>query len=211
MNNSEGPTESFSHARRAWVWLKTYGRAIPLLGPLFTCTLKNHFDSLKEFLISIAFGTATFTVTAMLLRGHKANATADYWDLLYRTMDSGQLFIFAVSMLGPILISSAEDPAQNKSFPSRSFHFTFLLFIAAIAAGYYSQFLLAREVANKGLFDTEYLFNVSVVVSVAVVALRYLTIVYRKSTVDVVVERDFPVQAQDLTRGLIERHGGKSE
>ena len=176
------------------------------MGPLFHCTLRNHLDSLKEFFISIAFGTATFTVTAILLRGHKKNACTSYIDLLYRTMDSGQLFIFAVSMLGPILITSAEDPAKTQTFPSRAIHFTGLLFIAAVAAGYYSQYLLAREM--KDVYDTEYLFSASVVVSVAVVVLRYLTIVYRKSTVDVVAERDFQAPAKDLTRVLEERHGG---
>lgn len=201
---------SLSKSQRAWSWLRTYGRGIPLVGPLFTCTARNHVDSLKEFLISIAFGTATFTVTAIFLKALLANATSSYFQLLMRTIDSGQLFIFAVGMLGPILLTSAEDPASSKTFPSRTVHLAILILIAVLASGFYALVLIGRDPLALGLINTRFLFTTSVVVAALVVVMRYLTIVYRRSTADFVAERDMPKQAQEFVGDFAQRHGGRT-
>lgn len=197
--------------RRSRVWLRTYGRSVPLFGPLFSCTAKNHIDSLKEFLISTAFGTATFTVTALLLKGLTANKEAGYFDLLHTTVDAGQLFIFAVGMLGPILLTAAEDPATSNTFPSRTVHIALLILIAVLSSGFYAQFLIARNPGAGPLINRDFLFQMSMLIASAVVVMRYLTIVYRKSTADFVAERDMPRQARDFAGSFAQRHGGEAE
>jgi hypothetical protein len=195
--------------RHFTLWVKSNVPNIPLIGPLFGCTLKNHLDSLKEFSVSIAFGTATFTVTALLLLGLTANEGASYWQLLKKTVETGQLYIFAVGMLGPILLTSAEDPLRSKAFPSRTFHIAFLILIAVLASGYYALFLLAKEPAGTEIVNVKFLFRMSLWLAAGVVTMRYLTIVYRKSTVDFVPERDMPKQTTDFTDDFAQRHGGE--
>jgi hypothetical protein len=195
--------------QRIWGWCRRLGRSLPLLGPLAYCTAKNHLDSLKEFAVTVLFATATFWVTAVFLRAFVANRGASYLDLLQQTVDSGQLFIFAVGMLGPILIAAADDPANNKKFPGRLSHFSLLFLLGALASGFYALQLSAKSGVGLGL-DTSFLFSTSVAIALAVLILRYLTMVYRKSTVNFDPETQMKDPVSDFAKRFAERHEGQS-
>lgn len=188
--------------------LRRFGRALPLLGPLGECTRKNHQDAFKEFAVTVLFGTATFWVTALFMRVVATNQKQGYLDLLYKTVESGQLFIFAVGMLGPILLAAADDPAKNKKFPGRISHMTFLVVIGVLAAGFYAIQLIARDLPSIGV-DTKFLFFMSVSISVAILVLRYLTMVYRKSTVEFDPEEELKEPVKAFAEKFARMHEGE--
>src|SRR3546814_8793874 len=86
-----------------WMWwflsaLKKVGLALPVVGPLFECTMDAHLKSLKEFVPTIAFSTATFWLSAIFLWALKENAAVEPLDLLLKTVDSGELLIISLEI-----------------------------------------------------------------------------------------------------------------
>ncbi|KRA17355.1 hypothetical protein ASD69_11690 [Lysobacter sp. Root604] len=128
--------------------------------------------------------------------------------MVYTTMSTGQLFIFAVGMLGPILFIALDEPANAKKFPGRISHVIFLVLLSAMAAGFYSLELAARNPAHKFLqiLNTDFLFFASVFVAVVVLILRYLTTVYRKNISGFNVEEAMKEQANDFAGSFSARH-----
>lgn len=179
---------------------------MPIVGYLADCTAQNHKDSLREFTITILFGTATFWVTALLLMAFSINQGAGYLALLYKTVSTGQLFIFSVGMLGPILLASAEDPKNNRQFPGRTNHFAMILLLGALASGFYAFVLASREPQAAGLLNTEFLFQASLVLSALVIAMRYLTTVYRKSTATFDAEENLKRPVEEFAAQFENRH-----
>lgn len=184
---------------------RRFGR-IPIIGPLTNCTVKNHLDSLKEFSITILFGTATFWVTAIFLKAFLANSAKSNGDILYSTVSTGQLFIFAVGMLGPILLASAEDPDSSKQFPGRTYHFALILLLGVLASGFYAFVLASREPQAAGLFNSNFLYRASVCIALVVVVMRYLTTVYRKSTATFNAEEGLKEPVNDFAEAFNARH-----
>ncbi|MFG0712493.1 hypothetical protein ACF8O9_06505 [Stenotrophomonas geniculata] len=180
--------------------------SLPILGPLAHCTAKNHKDSLKEFFITLIFGTATFWVTAVFLKAFVSNREKNYFELLASTISNGQLFIFAVGMLGPILLASAEDSDSTKQFPGRAYHFAAMLFLGALSSGFYAFVLAGREPVVKELLDSDFLLIASIFIAGIVVTLRYLTTVYRKSTLAFDAERGLKQPVNDFADKFAARH-----
>lgn len=180
--NKAVPSTAPSIWIRIWRRVQAFIRLLPIVGHLPNCTLKNHKDSFKEFVITLMFGTATFWVTALILAAFSTNVKASPLDLLRLTTSTGQLFIFAVGMLGPILLASAEEPPENKQFPSRATHFAIIILIGALASAFYAMTLIGKDPNSASLVRMDFLFNASVVIAAVVVVMRYLTTVYRKNT-----------------------------
>lgn len=196
--------------KRAFRWLgrttQSRIRGFPIVGPLANCTLKHHKATIPEFVITILFGTVTFWVTALFLMAFTANSGASYLQLLHKTISTGQLFIFAVGMLGPILIASAEDPANSRQFPGRTNHLAMIVLLGALASGFYGFVLASREPQAQGLLDTQFLFHSSVVLAVIVVIMRYLTTVYRKSTASFDAEENLKAPVERFADEFQDRH-----
>jgi len=195
-----------TRSARFWRGTQNFIRWFPIIGHLPNCTLKNHVDSLKEFLITILFGTATFWVTALLLMGFAANKSANYLDLLYKTTSSGQLFIFTVGMLGPILLASAEEPPNTRQFPGRASHFALILLLGALASGFYATVLAGRDPKAADLVNSDFLFGASLIIALFVVAMRYLTIVYRKNTSNFSAEERLKRPEEEFAADFEARH-----
>ena len=171
-------------SRWRYYWRQTQAaiRFLPIFGHLANCTLKDHGSALKEFVPTILFGTATFWLTAIILAGFSAYQGFNFANLLYVTTESGQLFVFSVGMLGPILIISATDPPNTKQFPGRLGHFALIVILGALASGFYAIVLAGRLQNTPNLINISYLYGASLLIAASVVVMRYITTVYRKST-----------------------------
>ena len=178
---------------------------IPVFGHLVHCTRSNHADSIKEFLPSIAFSTATFWLTAIFLLALKTNATQDFWGMLISTASSGELLIFSLAFLGSIIVSAAEDPATARVFPGRAWHFFVVFSVALVAAGFYALIKVSASSDTAQLYDPDYILRSSAYIAGIAILLAYLTLVYRKQTFDPdkeikKAEEDF---ADDFARSLL--------
>jgi len=164
--------------------LLSFLERIPVFGHLVHCTKTNHADSIKEFLPSIAFSTATFWLTAVFLLALKTNAEQDFFGMLVLTANSGELLIFSLAFLGSIIVSAAEDPASARVFPGRAWHFFVVFSVALVAAGFYALIKVSDSSSTQDLYDSSYILHSSALISVVAVLLAYLTLVYRKQTFD---------------------------
>jgi len=130
----------------------------------------------------LLFSTATFWLTAVFLLGSHSTRVLGYPALLFSTVRTGELFIFTVGFLGPILLSASDDPKDAKAFPARLWTIASLLIIGLIAAGYHSQIKADQLKGALNPSDAEFFYKVSLYVAFAAVGLRYLSMVYRRST-----------------------------
>jgi hypothetical protein len=197
--------------RLVWRWLsQTAFPSIPVLGPLSRCAPKHHFGAIKEFLIALCFSTSTFWLTALLLRAFSRNHDAGVGTLIYQTVSTGQLFIFAVGFLGPILILAAEDPPKARAFPGRVWHFLGLILLATVAAGFYAVQLFGRSPGFTDLVDVDFLFKASLYIAALTAGLRYLTIVYRRSTLEFDAEKELKKPVENFVDDFTKMHRGDS-
>ncbi len=166
-----------------WKKSKDQFAHIPIFGPLTNCTRSDHRSAAKEFVVILIFATATFWLTALFLRALSANTHATYLAVLSSTARAGELFIFSVAFLGPILVTAGEDPVNAKAFPGRIWHFLALVFLALIASGFYALMKIAQTQGLERIFNVEFLVSSSFAVATFAIVLRYLAIVYRKTTI----------------------------
>lgn len=155
---------------------------IPVLGHLVYCKWAQHKSAAREMFIITAFATATFWLTAIFLMSSQSARMIGYPGMLLSTVKSGELFIFSVGFLGPILLTALDDPKDAREFPGRLWHIFILIIIGLVATGYHSQIKANQFKGGLNPADHEFLFTVSIWIAGFAVMLRYLTIVYRKST-----------------------------
>lgn len=161
---------------------------IPLLGPLVYCNLKQHMASLREMFFIVLFGTATFWLTSAFMMTHQVVREGGYLVALQSTVYNGELFIFAVGFLGPVLLMAGEEKGDEKIFPGRVWHIAALVIIGLFASGYHAQIKAAQVYGSLLQSDKDFLFQISMYISAAAIMLRYLTVVYRKANFDSKIE-----------------------
>jgi hypothetical protein len=183
------------------IWTK-----VPLLGYLSYCTRKNHVETIKELFITLVFSTATFWISALLFEAFLINRDASFVDLLYKTANAGQLFIFAVTFLGPVFIIAGDDPAKAKTFPNRGLHLVLLFLLAVVGSSFYAIQLAAREFPGGVQLNSNFLFRASVVIAIFSIALRYLAVVYRKNTLVFDPEAELVEPAHDFAAEFAKRN-----
>lgn len=155
---------------------------VPVLGPLVYCKWKDHKSVIKEMTIIILFATAAFWLTSLILMGSEATRSLGYFSVLFTTVKNGELFIFTVGFIGPILLHTAEDKKDEREFPGRLWHLLALILMALVAAVFHSQIKSAQLKGGVVQADLDFWFELSVYIAVFAVILRYLSMVYRKST-----------------------------
>lgn len=162
--------------------LRHYCAHLPLLGPLFYARWPEHRSSLKELLVSLAFSTITFWGTAVFLLAIDASKNQSYITLVLSTVSKGELFIFSVGLLGPILLATADDTEDSRQKIGRVWHIVALVILGLLATGFHSQIKAAEFEARLPAMNLNFLFQASIGVAISAVFLRYLALLYRKST-----------------------------
>jgi hypothetical protein len=183
-----------------------FWRKLPIVGPLASCTLKNHAEAFSEFIVNLLFGTLTFWGTAVLLIPFASSKGMRFGDLLYETVNSGQLFIFAVGMLGPILLTTSTSEDGERKFPSQRWHLVALILLGVFASGFHSQSLAVRRGSHD--YDPNVLFAISAGIAACAVVLRYLAVVTKKSMGTLNVDERIRQPERNFTSDFSARHGG---
>lgn len=168
----------------SWRWLKAKLQNFPLLGGLVNCSFKDHCKAMKEFAITAIFATTGFWASVVILRSLKGNSELDIWVLFLQTIENGELFIFSISFLGPILMIALADRNGKREFPGRDWHVLALIGLGFLSALLFSAVKIRKSNLNLPEFlEMDFIINASMWLSAAALFLRYLTIVYHKSIV----------------------------
>jgi len=163
-----GETMNLTEAQRSKL------RGLLLLGPLVDCRINDHRNASLELLVSLAFATMPFWLGGLVLFAGSSPASTDYWTTTVSTFKQGELFIFATSMLGPIIYMAFEDPANARAFPSRLEHAVLVFLLIAVCA---AMFGLQKSGAS---INIAFIFGLSIICAVAAIGLRYLAAVYHR-------------------------------
>lgn len=163
-------------------FLRYFFSHIPVLGPLVYCKWKDHKAAIKEMTIIILFATATFWLTSLILMGAQTTRALGYFPVLLSTVKTGELFIFTVGFIGPILLNTAEDKKDEREFPGRLWHLLALILMALVATAFHAQIKSAQLQKSFVQADLDFWFEMSLYIAASAVVLRYLSMVYRKST-----------------------------
>lgn len=190
-------------------WISGTFSQIPIIGYLASCGYKQHKAAMREFVFSVLFSTATFWLSALFLWALTANSGASYGDMLRSTVQSGELFIFSVGFLGPILLVAIDDPANAKPFPGKTWHLLVLVMLMLVSAGFFALTKIAHTSSVSISLNMNLLFSISLYTAMSAAALRYLTIVYRKQTVDPETQMKNP--ERQFAQRFAEHHAGGRE
>jgi hypothetical protein len=156
----------------------------------------------------MVFSTVTFWLTALFLKAFNAFSGSPYYVVLQSTVNTGQLFIFSVAFMGPILLTAAEDPRNARQFPGRLWHFLALVTLAIVAAGCYALQQSTKINGTDNLLNKDFLFNFSIAVAICAMLLRYLATVYRKQTFD--PEREMKKPEEDFSDAFARHREGEA-
>jgi len=157
----------------------------PIVGGLAYCTWKNHKSTISEMAIILTFATATFWSSSIFFLGFAQSRAKGFGGLLYSSISSGELFIFVVGFIGPILVLTTTDDKPTSSafpgFPGRRWHTVTIILLGIAATIFHVQIKYSILIGQSKPQDMEYAVGISIWIAGAAVVLRYLAMVYKKA------------------------------
>ncbi|MBU1225019.1 MAG: hypothetical protein KKA22_11210 [Gammaproteobacteria bacterium] len=145
-----------------------------LVGSLFRAGRKTHAGALYEFSYLLVWSILPFGLGALTLYVINDSTIKDPLDLTLSTFRNGELLVFTISMLAPILYLVLHDPEQADAFPHKlPISTTVALIIVTCAA----LFALIKANAVK---DGDFVFLLSIVLTLTALVFRYLALVYHR-------------------------------
>lgn len=145
-----------------------------LIGSLFRAGRKAHAGALYEFSYLLVWSILPFGLGALTLYVINDSTIKDPLDLTLSTFRNGELLVFTISMLAPILYLVLHDPEQADAFPHKlPISTTVALIIVTCAA----LFALIKANAVK---DGDFVFLLSIVLTLTALVFRYLALVYHR-------------------------------
>ena len=156
-----------------------------LFGTLFKAGRKTHASALYEFIYLLVWSILPFLLAALALYVTSEAATdKSFYELGLNTFQNGELLVFTISMLAPILYLTLHDPEQAEPFPHKLPISTVVALIILTCA---SLFALLKASAVK---DLPFVFWLSMILTIMALVFRYLAIVYHKTRMPTLSERD---------------------
>lgn len=159
-------------------------RKLPIIGGLADCTAKDHTLAVKEFFFAVAFSTATFSITALIMSVLSQYSSTSFTTLLLKTVSNGELLIFSVSFAGPIFVTAMQDRQGKSPFPGAIWHVFALGVFAVTASILFALLKIQGVIPGTNLkLDMDSIRSTSYFIAVCALLLRYTTFVYQKMLV----------------------------
>lgn len=162
----------------------SYLSRIWLFGTLFRTGRSTHASAFYEFLYLILWSFLPFALGALVLYVTSDAFDKSFYEFGLNTFRNGELLVFTISMLAPILYLTLHDPEQADPFPHKLPISTVVALIIVTCA---SLFALLKASAVK---DVPFVFGLSIVLTVVALVFRYLAIVYHKVRMPSFTERE---------------------
>lgn len=155
-----------------------------LIGALFDTTSKQHAGALYEFLHLFFWSTMPFWLGGIVLYATRAQPAASPWFLVAQTFQNGELLVFAISALSPVLYLALHEPDGARLFPHRLPISTIVFGVVIVCA-----VLFSLQRAGVTL-NASWVYDFSLFLTVLALAVRYLAIVYHRYRSPSVTESD---------------------
>lgn len=146
-----------------------------LIGALFRAGRKTYAEALYEFSYSLLWSILPFVLGALTLYVTTTPSDErDYIALSISTFRNGELLVYTISMLTPILYLVLHDPEQAQKFPHKLPISTLVMLIAVTCA---ALFALTKAGVIR---DGEFVFQFSVALTLVALFVRYLALIYHR-------------------------------
>lgn len=155
-----------------------------LFGTLFRAGLSTCASAFYEFIYLFLWSVLPFFLGALVLYVTSDAMDKNFYELGLNTFRNGELLVFTISMLTPILYLTLHDPENAAPFPHKLPISTAVALIVVTCA---SLFALLKASAVK---DVPFVFEFSVILTIVALIFRYLAIVYHKVRMPVLTEQD---------------------
>lgn len=164
---------AFSYLSRIW-----------LIGTLFRAGGPTLAGAFYEFLYLLLWSVLPFVLGALVLYVASEAPDKSFFKLSLDTFRNGELLVFTISMLAPILYLTLHDPEQASPFPHKLPISTVVALIIVTCA---SLFAVLKASAVK---DLPFVFGFSVILTVIALFFRFLAIVYHKIRMPQITEME---------------------
>lgn len=185
-------------------WLNTFRYWLSklwLFGALFQAGRRAYAGALYEFGYALVWSIFPFILGALTLYVTNNDPDKEFIDLASKTIRNGELLIYTISMLTPILYLVLYDPEQADSFPHKLPLSTLVTVIAVTSS---ALFALMKAQAIK---DSEFVLQLSIILTVVALFTRYLSLVYHRVRMPDTKERDLRAD-QDMFVQRYSNHVG---
>lgn len=163
-----------------------------LIGTLFRVNFATLASAFYEFIYLILWSILPFALGALVLYVTSNDPNKHFFDLGLNTFRNGELLVFTISMLAPILFMTLHDPEEAGPFPHKLLISTAVALIVVTCA---SLFALMKASAVK---DIPFVFELSIVLTIIALVFRYLAIVYHKVRMPSLSEREIRSNQDDF-------------
>lgn len=167
-----------------------------LLGTLFRADRKTHFSAFGEFMYLFLWSVLPFALGALVLYVTSGSTNKSFYEFGLDTFRNGELLVFTISMLAPILYLTLHDPEQADPFPHKLPISTGVALIVVTCA---ALFALLKASAVK---DLPFVFELSLILTGIALVFRYLAILYHKVRMPILTERDLRAEQESFVDSL---------
>lgn len=160
----------------------SYLSRIWLVGTLFRTGRKTLAGALYEFIYLLMWSVLPFFLGALVVYVTSDAIDKNFYQFGLNTFRNGELLVFTISMLAPILYLTLHDPEQAGPFPHKLPISTVVALIIVTCA---SLFAILKASAVK---DFPFVFELSVTLTMIALGFRYLAIVYHRVRMPAITE-----------------------
>lgn len=155
--------KTLAHLSKTWI-----------IGTMFRANLTTIASAFYEFAYLLAWSVLPFALGTLVMYVVSDDPNKSFLTLTQNTFKNGELLVFTISMLAPILYLTLHDPESADPFPHKLPISTVVALVIVTCA---SLFALQKAAAVK---DTSFVFTTSVILTLAALVFRFLAIVYHK-------------------------------
>lgn len=145
-----------------------------LIGSMFKAGRKTYSGALYEFTYLILWSVLPFALGALTLYVASADNEKSFYEFWLSTFRNGELLVFTISMLAPILYMTLYDPDKAGPFPHKLPISTVVALIIVTCAALFA--LLKANAVN----DVSFVFGLSVILTLLALFFRFLALVYHR-------------------------------
>ena len=174
-------------------------RFIPILRDLQDTTLEDHKESCKELFATLFVSTMPIWLGAFIIKLTVAfEVDTNYFGAIRTLISNGELFLYASSLLAPVLYIALKERGEGRVFPAKLAHIIVLFLTVALTSAVFT----AQRTADS--INKEFLYNVSIYVYVIAIVMMYIAIVLNNNLLPNPADR-MKSDENDYVKALKER------
>lgn len=196
-------------AERRVAFASRFGRRaknFPLVGALLECSWKNHYGALVEFMYAFVWATMPFWLGGLIQYAVSGDPEATILKSITSTFKNGELLVFVISAVAPTLYFALNKFEGAKALPHALSFSTLVMVVIVLCAVMFALLKVQPSSLNR-----EFVFLLSVILTIAGLFLRYLSLVYHRQRMPMLTELEIRQPQFDFVNAFNERHASDGE